>query len=457
MAAASRSEGGPMRFLPDIRYGTEQYPERVARRLRTSTLSAWMGAAIYAAYSIAQFVDPTPGLWKAAVASGVSALVMASIPMLHRLSPLAAPIGIILIGYATLFFVCMIHGTANGMQIYYPTVAALFVLFVGVEHILAISVVGALAAVLIIALEVFVPRTTGLSSDTTMFGSFLVNAFANTGMLIFIVFYALREAVRAETTAEREYQRSERLLVNILPISIAERLKSKPETLIADKYGEASILFADMAGFTARSSDTAPDALVGFLNRVFSDFDELVERHQVEKIKTTGDSYMVVSGVPTPRLDHAQALAQLALEMRDAATNLRDPLGRNVPIRIGIACGPVVAGVVGTRKFFYDVWGDAVNVASRMETTGETGKIQVSQAAYQRLKDEFFLEPRSPIEVKGKGTMQTWFLREAKAPDALAIPDAGQQHVSTFADSLPTAMGTVQQTPDCEKMEHQTR
>ena len=125
---------------------------------------------------------------------------MAPIPMLHRFSPLAAPIGIILIGYATLFFVCMIHGTASGMQMYYPMVAALFVLFVGIEHILVISVVGALAAVLIIALEVFVPRTTGLSSDTTMFGSFVFNAFANTGMLIFIVLYALREAARAETT-----------------------------------------------------------------------------------------------------------------------------------------------------------------------------------------------------------------------------------------------------------------
>src|SRR3954471_13104472 len=171
-----------MRFLPDIRYGTEQYPERVARRLRTTTLLAWIGAAIYAAYSaafsVAEFVDPTPGLWKASVAAGVSALVLAPIPMLHRFSPLAAPIGIILISYATSFFVCMIHGTASGMQMYYPTVAALFVLFVGIEYILVISVVGTLAAVLIIALEVFVPRTTGLSSDTTMFGSFVFNAFA---------------------------------------------------------------------------------------------------------------------------------------------------------------------------------------------------------------------------------------------------------------------------------------
>ncbi len=134
-----------------------------------------------------------------------------------------------------------------------------------------------------------------------------------------------------------------------------------------------------MAGFTAQASDTTPAELVQFLNRVFSDFDRLVERHGLEKIKTTGDAYMVVSGVPTARPDHAEALAVLALEMREAATEWRDGRGRRVPIRMGMSSGPVVAGVVGTRKFFYDVWGDAVNVAARMETTGAAGKIQVSQ------------------------------------------------------------------------------
>jgi adenylate cyclase len=126
----------------------------------------------------------------------------------------------------------------------------------------------------------------------------------------------------------------------------------------------------------------------------------LVELHGLEKIKTTGDAYMVVSGVPSPRHDHAAALARLALEMRDAVADLTDPLGRSVPMRIGIASGPVVAGVVGTRKFFYDVWGDAVNVASRMETTGEAGKIQVSQDFYNHLKNDFVLDSRGPIEVR---------------------------------------------------------
>jgi adenylate cyclase len=311
------------------------------------------------------------------------------------------------------------------MQMYYLVAASLGVLFVGTDRIFMASAIGVAAAALMIALEVMVPRSTGLQPDSTMFANFVGTAFASCGILLTIVFFALREAARAEAAAEREYERSESLLVNILPVSIASRLKSRTETeaVIADKYDEASILFADMAGFTARTSDTAPDDLVRFLNHVFTDFDRLVEYHGLEKIKTTGDSYMIVSGVPTPRRDHAGALAQLALEMRDAVADLHDPHGRAVPIRIGIASGPVVAGVVGTRKFFYDVWGDAVNVAARMETTGDVGKIHVSQDAYERLKAEFVLEARGPIDVKGKGPMLTWFLIGPKVSEEAPHPD----------------------------------
>lgn len=175
-----------------------------------------------------------------------------------------------------------------------------------------------------------------------------------------------------------------------------------------------------MAGFTSRASDTAPDALVELLNDVFTRLDGLVERHRLEKIKTTGDAYMVVSGVPESRPDHAAALADLALDMRDALSGLADARGRPVLFRMGLASGPVVAGVVGTRKFFYDIWGDAVNTASRMETTGETGKIQVAPETYELLRDRFHLEERGLIEVRGKGQMRTWYLlgRKAAAPTA---------------------------------------
>jgi adenylate cyclase len=330
--------------------------------------------------------------------------------LLHRFGALAAPIGLIVTTYAYIFLVCSMIGTASGMEMYYPIAAAVGVLLLGIDRIVLASAIGVVAALLIITLEAVVPRTTGLQPASTMFGNFIGTAFASTGVLLAIVFYALREAARAESTAQREQERSDSLLANILPAEIADRLKSRTETVIADRYDEATILFADMAGFTARTGDTTPDELVQFLNRVFSDFDRLVERHGLEKIKTTGDAYMVVSGVPTRRADHAEALARLALDMQEVAADLRDPHGRDVPIRMGIASGPVVAGVVGTRKFFYDVWGDAVNVASRMESTGAAGQIQLSQEVYERLKDDFVLEERGLIDIKGKGQMPTWFL-----------------------------------------------
>jgi adenylate cyclase len=239
---------------------------------------------------------------------------------------------------------------------------------------------------------------------------FILTVVSAWGMVVAVVWYALREIRRARTAMEAEYERSETLLSNILPATIAARLKDPTRNIIADKYDDASILFADIAGYTKRASDTTPSDLVRFLDRLYTDLDALVDRHGLEKVKTSGDSYMVVSGVPQPRDDHMEALACLALDMADAVAGLKDPQGREVPIRIGLAAGPVVAGVVGARKFFYDVWGDAVNIAARMETTDVEGRIQVPHDVYERLNHKFVLEERGDIEVKGKGVMHTWYL-----------------------------------------------
>jgi adenylate cyclase len=153
-----------------------------------------------------------------------------------------------------------------------------------------------------------------------------------------------------------------------------------------------------------------PDQLILFLDRLYGDFDALVDKHGLEKIKVSGDSYMVVSGVPQPRADHVEALAALALDMAEAASLLKDSRGDALPLRIGLASGPVVAGVVGSRRFFYDVWGDAVNVASRMETTDSIGRIQVPEEVYRRLKDDFVFQERGVVQIKGKGLMRTWYL-----------------------------------------------
>jgi len=398
-----------MGLLPNIRYGTDRYPEAIARRLRALNITTWMTATLGAGFAATQLFDPAPGLWKPGVVNAVAVPVFATLPLLHRFGPLAGPLAFSIAAYAFIFVDCFLMGIGNGMQFYYLTIAALVILFMGTEHVVMSAALCAVAIVLIIVLETLVPRDTGLMTPEMTFASFIVTIIANCTTLFAIVLYAVRGA-------EREHARSESLLSNILPATIASRLKSRAEAEIVDSYDAASILFADMAGFTARTSDTPPDRLVQFLNRVFSDFDRIVESHGLEKIKTTGDSYMVVSGVPAARVDHAEALARLALDLRDSASGLLDPRGRSVPVRFGLASGPLVAGVVGTRKFFYDVWGDAVNVASRMESTGEPGKIQVSQDAYERLNAEFVLESRGVIEIKGKGAMQTWFLIGRKTP-----------------------------------------
>jgi class 3 adenylate cyclase/HAMP domain-containing protein len=206
----------------------------------------------------------------------------------------------------------------------------------------------------------------------------------------------------------REKERSERLLLNVLPASIATRLKETNQSP-AEQFEEATILFADIVGFTSLSARMEPMELVSGLNEIFSAFDNLTEKYGLEKIKTIGDAYMVVGGLPLKRTDHAMAVADIALEMQAFILN-NHSLSESVQLRIGINTGPVIAGVIGIKKFIYDLWGDAVNVASRMESHGKPGYIQVTDATYQQLKDAYILEPRGTVIVKGRGEMTTYWL-----------------------------------------------
>ncbi len=213
----------------------------------------------------------------------------------------------------------------------------------------------------------------------------------------------------ALTALRAEQEKSEALLLRVLPRQIAERLKAADET-IADQFVAASVLFADVVDFTPLAQRLLPAEVVGLLDRLFSRFDALAERHGLEKVKTIGDCYMAVAGVPDPRPDHARKAALLALDMRDAVAT-SDVTGRpGLELRIGINSGPVVAGVIGTKRFLYDLWGDAVNTASRMESHGTPGEIQITRATYELVKDEFICRPRGTIPVKGKGEMETWYL-----------------------------------------------
>jgi class 3 adenylate cyclase len=244
----------------------------------------------------------------------------------------------------------------------------------------------------------------------------LSSAVSDLALLTAVVL--LGEAVRSHRLLQAEQERSERLLLNVLPAPIAARLK-QGEEVIADEFPEVTVLFADLVDFTQRSQQTTPERIVQVLDDLFSAFDRLAERHGLEKIKTIGDAYMVVGGLPQPRPDHAQAVANMALALREEVVRHRDAAGQPLAVRIGIDSGPVVAGVIGRRKFSYDLWGDTVNVASRMESGGVPGCIQVTDRTYRRLRgDGFRFQRRGPVQVKGKGELDTWFLvaRDAQPP-----------------------------------------
>ncbi len=218
---------------------------------------------------------------------------------------------------------------------------------------------------------------------------------------------AMRDAAREHIVQERD--RADGLLLNILPEAIAARLKDEPG-IIADAFDDVTVLFADIVGFTRLSAVISSVELVQMLNELFTEFDHLAARHGLEKIKTIGDAYMAVAGLPGPLEDHAGATAHMALDMIEVVRRYSEQSGRQLDIRIGIHTGPAVAGVIGVNKFAYDLWGDTVNTASRMESHGEPGRIQVSDATRARLAGRFELQERGGLQIKGKGAMQTCFL-----------------------------------------------
>ena len=240
----------------------------------------------------------------------------------------------------------------------------------------------------------------------------VINLGGVSASILAMVYYFMHQRNRILELLRLEQVKTDNLLLNILPSSIAAILKNE-DRLIAEHFDEASILFADVVGFTPLSAQLSPEALVRVLNDIFSQFDELVDRHDLEKIKTIGDCYMVAAGVPRSRADHAQAITHLALEMR-ACVARQTFGGHSLNVRIGINSGPVVAGVIGRKKFIYDLWGDAVNTASRMESHGASGAIQITRATYELIRDAFVCEARGAINVKGKGEMDVWLVIAAK-------------------------------------------
>jgi adenylate cyclase len=406
----------------------QHWAEAVSRPQRVLIFATSISAALTAMLGVLQTFTGDRVLYIGLINIAIAALFL-GVPLLNRFGNVIPALAFVGIAYSSLTFVGTQIGTDSGVQFYFLVSASLAVLVLGVEHVKLAGTVVSLGAALVIFLQFTVAHDTGIQPRWALDTAF-VTTTAGACLLIFLtVWYAMREVSRAEAAMEVEYSRSEALLTNILPATVAAKLKDPAHGTIADRYDEAAILFADIAGYTEQSSEIPPTELVRFLDRLYTTFDRLVDRHGLEKIKTTGDSYMVVSGVPTPRPDHIEAIADLALDLCRSVAELRDPRGKPVPMRMGIAAGPVVAGVVGARRFFYDVWGDAVNVASRMESTDIIGRIQVPQNVFERLRHDFVLEERGEIEVKGKGMMRTWFLvgRKPAAETPCETGPYGQQ------------------------------
>jgi len=368
----------------------------VAERLQqvpTAVIDAGLAVALGVAITIAIGVSPEPGAPRepAAYALGwtIAALVLA-----RRRWPLA-----------------VLLASAAILQLYYqldypgiypavPLSVALATAWAAGHRLWSLLVAGLFVAAGVgVGFQALAPNQPALqvlgdvTRDTVLFAAVLL----------------LGEAVRTRRALQREEERSERLLLNVLPAPIATRLKQH-EDVIADGFADVTVLFADLVDFTRRSQRGSPQQVVQVLDELFSSFDQLTKRHGLEKIKTIGDAYMVAGGLPEPRPDHAQAVADLALAMQAEVARRSDPSGQPLQARIGIDTGPVVAGVIGTDKFSYDLWGDTVNTASRMESTGVPGCIQVTERTCRRLRDGYRFKRRGLVAVKGKGEMITWFL-----------------------------------------------
>ena len=319
----------------------------------------------------------------------------------HRLAPLIAITAVV--GLAVLLLSVIPSGgfsSAAANLIWIILVPLGAVLFLGARA--AAPALGAVVLVVLLALVIdpFVraePREPTLSKLVVTAIDLVVPAALALGLVVFI------DGERLRAKAE-----SEALLLNVLPRSIADRLK-RGERVIADHYDDVTVLFADVVEFTPFAAHETPARIVALLNEVFGSFDTLAERHRLEKIKTIGDAYMVVAGAPEPRADHAAVIVDMALAMHAVAGRTEPLPGRPLRLRIGIASGPVVAGVIGHRKFSYDVWGHAVNLASRMESTGVPGTIQVAASTWHLCSDRYPFTPRD-VEVKGMGTLRTYLL-----------------------------------------------
>jgi adenylate cyclase len=395
-----------------VELGTQGYPPHIRRRLKILNVMGYLIAIFSLIYAVSYSLEKAEGYgW--IIAINLALVVMGlSVPLLHRVHEVMGGMVIAVTECAALFGLVAMLGRDSGIQLNLIIGAAAAFFILGLERlILCIALVTVCFLLNVAAWLLFpqgvVPVTPAFLDQ--LYISSAVTVFAITALL---VYYAFRLAERAEAETEA-------LLRNILPEQIVDRLRQHPEEAIAEAVDEASILFSDIQGFVSLSKRLGAERTVAMLNDIMRRFDALAVKHGVEKIKTIGDAYMAVAGLPQPVPDHAARLARMALDMLKEKAAVADHFGVTIRMRVGLASGPVMAGIIGTKKFSYDVWGDAVNLASRLESTGEPERIQVSAEAHVAMARSFDCEARGEIEIKGLGPTETWFLVAPRADPAV--------------------------------------
>ncbi|MEQ1651961.1 MAG: adenylate/guanylate cyclase domain-containing protein [Hyphomicrobium sp.] len=385
--------------------GTAGYPPDTVRRLKILNVIAALIALTTSIYAVQLAVGDYETMRPVVWINIVLALFAAAVPFAHRINDTAGGLLLVAAEFVALYGFTAFFGRSGGAPMQYIVAAAApFVIF-GLERLwLVITIVVMALGLHLVAWFSFTRSNALLHVERDMLDSlYLQGAITTFGLIAASVYYAF-------SLAERAKAETDTVLRNVLPDSVVERLKSNPDETIFDGFASASILFADITGFVSLARSLGPEKTVALLNRLVSTFDDLAQRHGVEKIKTIGDAYMVASGVPIHRPDHLQALAAMALDMLDATKAVATETGLALNIRIGMASGPMMAGVIGTKKFSYDVWGDPVNLASRLESASAPGRILICPQCFDALEGLFKLESRGLIEIKGVGQQEAWYL-----------------------------------------------
>lgn len=388
-----------------VEAGTQGYPPDTKRRLMILNMIAYLIVVTTLIYGLQQAVLDFDRYWPIVYINVAIVVIVAAVPFMHRFGSAAAALLILVTEYAALIAFVYYLGRESGLHIQYIAFSAGAFVVLGLSRLWLIIPAITIALCLHLASWFLFPQSAAaIPAPQDVLDTLYAQAAITTfGIISAAVFYAFRLAENAKAETEA-------LLRNILPDTIVERLKAKPAEHVADTFPEASILFADISGFVALARRLGASETVSLLNRLVTVFDDLAERHGVEKIKTIGDAYMVASGIPEPSPDFAHRLAHMALAMQQAIAELRAETGHDITMRMGLATGPVMAGVIGRQKFSYDIWGDAVNLAARLENASVPGRIHICPESHAKLAAHFELEPRGAIEIKGLGPRSTWFL-----------------------------------------------